>query len=101
METGSLTRTRQPESEPGSELGERNIRPRVGSEMSERHVNGDEDQPPTITEVDALPGSAASTTSSERPSSETDPPDVSVKSSSQNRGTQSNFCKHLFDGTFM
>ena len=46
--------TRQPEREPGSELGERNVRPRVGTEMSERHVNGDEDQPPTITEVDAF-----------------------------------------------
>ena len=83
METESLTRTRQPESEPGSELGERNVRPRVGSEMSERHVNGDEEQPSTITEVDVLPGAAAPTVSFERPSCETDPPDVSMNNSSQ------------------
>ena len=35
-------------------LEKRNVRPRVRTEMSERHVNGDEDQPPTITEVDAF-----------------------------------------------
>ena len=59
METASPTRSRQPDSESGSELGERNVRPRVGSEMSERHVDGDEEQPSTITEVDALPGTIA------------------------------------------
>ena len=59
METESPTRPRQPESEPGSELGERNVRPRVGSEVTERYVNGDEEQPSTTTEVDALPGAAA------------------------------------------
>ena len=83
METESLTRTRQPESEPGCEFGARNVRPRAGSEVSERHVNGDEEPPPTTTKVDALPGAAASTVSFGRPSSETDPPDVSMNNSSQ------------------
>ena len=46
--------------------------------MSERHVNGDEEQPSTITEVDALPGATADTASFQRPSSEIDPPDVSM-----------------------
>ena len=66
METESLSRSRQPESEPGSELGERNVRPRVGSEMSEGHVNSDEEQPATVTEVGTLPGAATTTTSFER-----------------------------------
>ena len=78
METQSPTRSRQPDSEPGSEHGERNVRPRLESEMSERHVNGDEEQPSTITEVDALPGAIADTASFQRPSSEIDPPDVSM-----------------------
>ena len=46
--------------------------------MSERHVNGDKEQPSTITEVDALPGAIADTASFQRPSSEIDPPDVSM-----------------------
>ena len=63
METESPTRSRQTYSESGSELGERNVRLRVGSEMSERHVDGDEEQPSTITEVDAWPGAIADTAS--------------------------------------
>ena len=35
METEPQTRPRQPESEPGSELGERNVRPRVGLRQSD------------------------------------------------------------------
>ena len=62
METESPTRSRQPESEPGSELGERNVRPRLGSELSERRMNGDEEQPSTITEVDVLQGAAGAAT---------------------------------------
>ena len=46
--------------------------------MSERHVNGDEEQPSIFTEVDVLPDAAATTASCERPRSETDPPDVSM-----------------------
>ena len=44
--------------------------------MSERHVNGDEEQPSTINEVDAWPGAIADTASFQKPSSEIDPPDV-------------------------
>ena len=76
IETEPPTRSRQPESEPGSELGARNVRPRVGSELSEHRMNGDVEQPSTIIEVDTLQGAAGAATPLERRSSGGDPPDV-------------------------
>ena len=55
----------------------------MGSELSESHVYGDEEQPSTITEDDALRGAAATTVSFERPSSEIEQPDVSLDNLSQ------------------
>ena len=66
--------------------------------MSERHVNGDEEQPSTITEVDALPGAIADTASFQRPNSEIDPPDVSMDNPFACRFAHSNLCQHSFDG---
>ena len=55
----------------------------MGFELSERRTNGDEEQPSTITEVDALQGAAGAATPVERRSSGSDPPDVSMYNSSQ------------------
>ena len=55
METGLQTRPRQPESEPGSEPGERNVGPRVGSESNEPRMDGDQErQPSTDNEGEVL-----------------------------------------------
>ena len=66
MDTDSTTRSRQLESEPGSELVEINVRPRVGSEVSEHRVNSGEEQPVTVTEVGILSGSTTISTLSEK-----------------------------------
>ena len=47
METQPQTRPRQPESEPGCEPGERNVRPRVESESNECRMDGDEERQPS------------------------------------------------------
>ena len=74
METWLQTRPRQPESEPGSEPGVRNIRPRAVSESNEHRMDGNEErQPSTATEGDVLEGAAGATTSPERRSSVSTP----------------------------
>ena len=83
METESPTRSRHPQSEPGSELGERNVRPRGSSELSEHRLDGDEEQLSTIIEGDASQDLAGDVTLPEHRSHGSDPLDAPMINPSQ------------------
>ena len=73
MVTGGPTRPRQPESEAGSEPSERNVRPRVESELSEPLMDDAEEvTPPTDNEGEVLQGADGSSAARVQPDVSTD-----------------------------